>query len=35
MKLAPQFTPLTAAEADAMKAKGQGVTPLFRATDAR
>ncbi len=35
MKLAPQFTPLSAAEADAMKAKGQGVTPLFRAADAR
>ncbi|MFA6167113.1 MAG: aldo/keto reductase [Gemmatimonadaceae bacterium] len=35
MKLAPQFTPLSAAEADAMKARGQGVTPLFRAVDAR
>ena len=35
MKLAPQFTPLTAAEADAMKASGQGVTPLFRAAGAR
>lgn len=35
MRLAPQFTPLSAAEAEAMKAKGQGVTPLFRAADAR
>lgn len=35
MKLAPQFTPLTAAEAETMKAKGQAVTPLFRAPGAR
>lgn len=34
MKLAPQFTPLSIAEAEAMKAKGQGVTPLFRAASA-
>lgn len=34
MRLAPQFTPLSAIEAAAMKAKGQGTTPLFRASDA-
>lgn len=34
MKLAPQFTPLSAAEAEAMQRKGEGVTPLFRAADA-
>jgi len=35
MKLAPHLTPLTAAEAEAMKAKGQRVTPLFRAAGGR
>jgi hypothetical protein len=35
MRLAPQFTPLSAAEADAMKVKGQGTVPLFRAAGAR
>jgi len=35
LKLAPQFTPLTAAEAEAMKEKGHGVMPLFKAAGTR
>lgn len=34
LALARQFTPLTAAEAEAMKANGQAATPLFRVGDA-
>lgn len=35
LKLAPRFTPLTTAEAEAMKVRGQTVTPLFRAAGVR
>ena len=31
LKLAPRFTPLSLDEAEAMKAKGEAVVPLFRA----